>query len=970
MPDAAPAPFVQPEAYLADGTPVAPDAIPEAVAKGQAFFKKGTRVAARNSEGQVVTIAAEDVGHPGYTVLSPAEVEQARTQKQYGEGLGNVAKATAAGAARGLTLGASDAVLSGIGGDDTRKALKGLREANPISSTAGEVGGALAPLVLSSGSSAAATGTGLAARAGGVGSTAVRTLGAGHRAIAGVGSLVERGAARGLEALGATGETALGRIGASGVKLASRGAAEGALYGGAQAASDSVLNGDDITAEKIVAGMGHGALFGGALGGALGLGGSALAEGAAKLVPKKEALQQLAREQAGRAFGFKASDNFRLAGRRTGKAAEERIALTQEDMLNAKIQTGEFAGQRVMQPGANVEENLARLSIAKQEATARLSGLKDELSEGMAAQGANPNVGEFLRRVDDDVFKQALKSNSPGVRGEVRAAERELSIIRQKMARDELNEIGLENTRYLRDGLREDSAASMRRAFAGATPEEANAIALGLAPVKEGLPGVGPRGGFGGPAKNRLDPVRVELYPGEAPALGDGRHRMMAAKEAGADSIMAKVVRYDGEGNVLGEELRPISIAAQPAPSMSFRELDQFRQDLASRIYPKAPPTGGIPAPPPKGAEQLMKVERMLADYLKEEAGVFLAKVGENPNAYNEANRIFSSLNKIEQVATKAVGRNMGNRMVSPSDHALGLTSALGAMATGNVGALGAMGYGAAGALANKLLRERGNSLVADLARRASETDNIIQTAAKSLAGSAEKVKAPVFASAFTGESLANQYQRTAERVRELAQPAVAMQHVSGSIQEVAAQYPNVGAAVSRKLLGIYQQLAAKLPQSHTDTGSTLTPLAIKSRIPPVAMQRFMSDVKGALEPERVISELGRGVIDRNAIESLKQAHPLLFQQLRKQVAEVVQERQDEVPFKRRVMLSMVFDFEGDSSLNPQRMAGLQEVAQSLSVEDAAKDAQMIKPKTAEPGKSKTPGSFNLPSQSALNGDM
>lgn len=954
-----PAPFAQPEAYAADGSPIAPDAIPEAVASGKAFFKKGARVAARNQAGEVVTIAAEDVGHPGYTVLSPAQVEAAHAQKQYGEGLGNVAKATAAGAARGLTLGASDAVIAGVGGEGARKALHGLREANPIASTVGEVGGALAPLLLSGGAAAPAEGAeaaGLLAQAGEAGSAAVRTLGAGHRAIAGVGSLVERGAARGLEALGATGETALGRIGAAGVKMAARGAAEGALYGGAQAASDSVLNGDDITAEKIVAGMGHGALFGGALGGALGLGGAALTEGASKLIPKKEALQQLAREQGLKGAGFKGSDFRRLAGRATGDAAEARIAATADDLMNTTLETGALKGERVLQPGANVEETLERISAAKQEAQAKLSGLKDTISETMAANGANPDVNEFLRRADDQVFKEALRSNSPGVRGDVRAAERELSIIRKKMLGDELDNLGLENSRYLRNGMRDMSG--IRAAYEGATPEEAQAIALGeRAPV-------------GSVTGKPLDPVRVHLEPGEPPILNDGRHRMLAAKEAGAKSIMAKVVRYDAEGNQLSEELRPISIAAGPEPTMSFRDLDQFRQDLASRVYPKAPPGGGIPAPPPKGAEQLMKVERLLSDYLKEEASTFLAKAGENPNAYNEANRLYSSFNKLEQVGTKTANQSLGNRSISPSDHALGAASFLGAMTTGNVGALGAMGYGAAATFANKMLRERGNSLVADLARRASETDNVIQAAAKSLAGTAEKVKAPVFATAFEGESLANQYQKTADRVRELVQPAVAMQHVSGAVQEVSAQYPNVGAAVSRKLLGIYQQLASQLPQSHTDTGTTLTPLAIKSRVSPVAMSQFMANVKGALQPERVISDLGRGVLDMTAINSMKQAHPQMFQQLRTEVTKTVQSRPEEVPFKRRVMLSMVFDFEGDSSLNPQRMAGLQQVAQSLSIADAQKDAQMIKPKTAEPGKSKTPGSFNLPSQSAISGEM
>jgi len=280
------------------------------------------------------------------------------------------------------------------------------------------------------------------------------------------------------------------------------------------------------------------------------------------------------------------------------------------------------------------------------------------------------------------------------------------------------------------------------------------------------------------------------------------------------------------------------------------------------------------------------------------------------------------------------------------------------------------MGYGAAASFANKLLRERGNSVVAALAKRASETDNVIDFAAKSMAGVGEKVKAPVLTAAFKGESLAESYEQTAARVRELSQPAMAQQHLSAATEELAAHYPDVGAAVSRKLLGIYQQLAAKLPPSHTDTGATLTPLAVKQRVSPLAQQQFMANVKGALEPEHVISDLGRGVIDRTAIESFKQAHPQLFQQLRNQVAEVVQSRKEEVPYKRRVMLSMVFDFVGDSSLDPQRLAGLQQVAQSLSAADAAKDAQMVQP-TERPkagGKFKGSTAFSLPSQSALSG--
>lgn len=933
--------FVQPQAYDAAGNPVAPDAAAAAVAKGEAFFQQGAKVYAENARGELVTVDASDASRPGYRVLNQQELVAEQNRIKYGEGAGNVVKAAAAGAARGLTLGASDAVAGAIGGDDTRAALEGLRAANPIASGAGEVAGAVAPLVLTGGASAGAQGAGAVARAGQLGAGAVRTLGVGNRAIAGAGGIVERGMARGLAALGADGATAAGRIGAAAAKMGARGAAEGALYGAAQAANDAVLKGDAITAEKIVAGMGHGALFGGALGAGLGAVARGTGELATKLVPKKEALTQLAREQSMKAAGFKGSDFRRLAGRATGDAAEKRLAATADDLINTTLETGPLKGQRVLQPGANVEETLTRISAAKEEAAARLQGLKDEIDDAMRATGQGLDPLEYLRRVDEQVIKPAMRSDVPGVRAQVRAAQRQLDGLRKKFT-DELDSLGLENFKYLRSGMRDESLDFARGAYRNA--DDANAVAM------------------------RQQPVRIEIYPGEPPILNDGRHRMVAAKEAGADELPAIVAKYDGEGNLLSEEARPVSIGPRQA---RFKDLDKFRQDLASLVYPKAPPSGGLPPPPPKGAEQLQKAERILADFMKEEAGSVLARLGDNPNAYNEANRKFHSFRQLEQVGAKTANQSLGNRSISPSDHALGLASFLSASATGNVGALGSMAIGGAGALANKLLRERGNSFVAEMARRASQTDSIIESAAASLAGKTEAAKTPVLAAAIEGKSLAERYQQTAEKVRELATPALAHAHVSNLIPEVAAQYPDVGGAVSRKLLAIYQQLSAALPKSHVDTGTTLTPLAIRERVPPVAMRRFLSTVSGTLEPEKVISDLGRGVIDRDAIDAMKLAHPETFMQLRQKVADFVQERQDELPYKRRVMLSMTFDFVGDSSLSPERMAGLQQTAQALTIQDQAQQNAMVKPQNVKRGSnSKIGESMKAPNDSIFSGDM
>src|SRR3990167_3672723 len=152
--------FTQAQAYDAAGNALAPEVAADAVAKGQGFFQQGAKVYAKNARGELVTVDAADAAKPGYRVLGQDELAAEHARLKYGQGVGNVAKATVAGAARGLTLGASDAVATAIGGEGTREALEGLRAANPIASAGGEVAGAVAPLVLSGGTSAGVQGGG------------------------------------------------------------------------------------------------------------------------------------------------------------------------------------------------------------------------------------------------------------------------------------------------------------------------------------------------------------------------------------------------------------------------------------------------------------------------------------------------------------------------------------------------------------------------------------------------------------------------------------------------------------------------------------------------------------------------------------------------------------------------------------------------------------------------------------------
>ena len=172
------------------------------------------------------------------------------------------------GTGRGLAAAAIGA--SAIGGiipsivrnfdPATANAWNQHREERPGAYMAGEVGGLLATALIPGGQAEA--GAGLAAR---LGLGGARALAAPVRGASALGGFAEGLAARGLAGAGMA-ETGL----ATRVLAATAGqAVEGGLYGLGNAVTDAALKGDDLTSEKLLAGIGHGALIGGVAGGGL-----------------------------------------------------------------------------------------------------------------------------------------------------------------------------------------------------------------------------------------------------------------------------------------------------------------------------------------------------------------------------------------------------------------------------------------------------------------------------------------------------------------------------------------------------------------------------------------------------------------------------------------------------------------------------------------------------------------------------
>lgn len=282
------------QAYGPDGNVVE---VPADRAAG--LVRSGTITLGENSEIGVPGADGRLVSLKGEAALSYLQSPEALLQAPSGAGaLLEQSKRdewdTAGGIAKGVGLGALDTATLGLGtaagaylSDDFRQTVNDAERYAPGSYMAGQGLGLVPALVatVSSGGGAAAAG---GAAAGGTaaveaGSIFARGGLAAARALpsalaAGAGQAGERAAARALAGIGVEGSGVL----ASGARVAAGQAVEQAFYGAGEAVRHAALENVDLTAERVLAGAGWGALSGAALGGVLGAGGAVLSKGASK----------------------------------------------------------------------------------------------------------------------------------------------------------------------------------------------------------------------------------------------------------------------------------------------------------------------------------------------------------------------------------------------------------------------------------------------------------------------------------------------------------------------------------------------------------------------------------------------------------------------------------------------------------------------------------------------------------------
>jgi hypothetical protein len=352
-----------------------PETVPDeqaeaAIRSGAYSFAQGQAVPVRDSAGRVTSMPAQQamagLASGDVEIASQKAADAQAKVERYGT-VGQTALTAIEGAASTATLGASDWLERGLGGDEAAENARMRKETNPLARGLGEAAG-FVPGLFTGGDEA--EGAGLLAKG-------WDAIGAPQRVVGAIGDLAEHAAGALSPELG---DSLLARIATKAVGTGARGTVEGAIYGGDQYLADQALEKNpDISGESLLAAVGHGALLGGAGGALLGAGGEIGKDVLGRIAPH---IQGAAESQAFRA----------LNPRKAFVTAAERIEGGAEGIGRELLDSG------LIGIGDNVEQVADKVGAARQEAGAAV-GKALETADAAGVEG--PKLANVFQQLDE-----------------------------------------------------------------------------------------------------------------------------------------------------------------------------------------------------------------------------------------------------------------------------------------------------------------------------------------------------------------------------------------------------------------------------------------------------------------------------------------------------------------------------------------------------------------------------------------
>lgn len=910
--------------------------VPAAFSSGQFGLPGGSVVPIVDRYGNVGGVRAEEAHlafASGARIAKPEELAEAQLQEKYG-GVANAAAAAGEGLARGMTVGLSDPLATGIakavGGEKAatkvREHLAGEKEAHKALSTTSEIVGAAAPVLASGGGAGVAEGgleaASVAREAGSALKAGAQVVGAPARGVAEIG----HAAGALTKAVLPTAESVAGKALVKGVSAGVQGATEVALFNVGNQISEDTLGNHDITGEKLLAAAGHGALLGGGLGAVLGSTGELSSHVLGRAAPK---LSGVAEEQA-----FRALNPLRAVTRQAEKVPGGARGIGRTLLDDGLVRAGD-----------TIEDVAERVSSAKQQAGEQVGQVIDKLdvaSKVEVPERVEPSEPSFKKPVPKGEFERTATDVKADFENQGPAP----------LAREPIRIPPPEKPEIL-DPM-EEKAAVRRPAFTDGVPAPANDFVPSPGVLEEGRPFLDTEAGPG-PVNDTLpSPIKFEKNAARAATAYESHIKWIKAEnlkklEDYADALVehekavgAEALAKEAKGGldpvqivkrIKREVINPLKrlpgygseqaelerytadfLEKTSSEQLSFRRLHEIRAALDDKLK-----WASNPIQPSPMLEQYRAMRGIVEDELEKAVDKAGKRLGKGfLEEYQAAKLKYQQLAVADRAASDAVSRNLANRAISPSDYASGLAGLIAGSTTGHAVSGGLHGL-ALGAI-HHVIRERGNATAAVLLDKLSalggiqravrQVDQKLERGVAGILSPGERapLRPRLHSFSHKNDETEKGYHERVEAVHKaVSNPDKHLSAIAASTAGIAPHAPQTSDAFERAALRASLFLANKIPQSHATPASPFTPQIKQPAVSDVDRAKFMRYFDAVHDPTSVLNDMARGRLTSEQVEAVKTVYPELYAEMRQRIADELASAKKPPPYEVRLQLSKLF---------------------------------------------------------------
>ena len=880
------------------------DQVAQAIASGDYGFRKDEKVALINRAGKAVEVDGVNAFaalNDGYRVETADETQARLDRQKYGESVGAEIAAGAAGVARGVTIGLSDLALTKSGAVDP-ETLQKLREYNPAASTGGEVAGVLGSLLLPGG----AVGT---VAKGAKGATSV------VRGVSAAGQATERLVARAIATEGAQGvaRQIVGRV----LPKVAGSAVEGAFYGSGQEITESALGDTELTAERLLAGAGMGAMIGGGAAGAFGLGGVALeagVRGAGKaLSSTAKAIGRLYENATGSQAHPKLGELWAKASSVVSGADEKTIGL---------FMRGNGIGARARAAGVMADDAVDDIAAKLTRDADELEGIYSkaiDLGRGEAKANA---FGELVQGVDPDTVSARSGNAVAAVRANLDnmiATTEDYGFRRQvklglqavKRADDDLSAAATPGAKFIAvDRLKRDLGhlrVQMRKSVTSADQATQSEFATAYETLRQHLEDASTYGAKAAETQRAVNAGWSELLN---PKNYRNNFYVRFGQDEFADIYRANPEKFRQFVNGLGTSRANLDdewIAGQVAGKK--RMLDLFE-----RYY-------DIPAESLEGFRTARDAADRFASTLSGARESLTLR-----NQLHELDKVTNALSGMGVLGAGAVGYAVGDEMGGGVGLALGALMAPGKMVR-QLAALERI----SGAVRGKV-----ETSLSTWAKRA--TESVTKVAAASERKAARLLGPASVAIANSADEREKRRERRADYERQIARidrfasdPEHATRTLAAGTDKLRAVAPQVAQAAQARATTAVEFLRSKAPRPPSPVGM----LAQKWKPSDSQVEKWNRYVRAVERPLSVLDDLSKGNLTLEAVEALRTVYPKMHEDLVGGVMGHIGELQKTLPYRERRQLSILLGVPVDPTTDPAFVAAMQDGYASLVQQQA-----------------------------------